>query len=159
MTQLIDRLSAREVLEHVLAERFQRSAARQPIVTQLAGDRRHQRLPTMSRGEKACHLIERWAEVVAVAQLRGTGMKRHPDANGRQRRPCLALQHLLHGKRRVQREPRRSERRKERVAGGLEHIATVRLYATTQDDIVRMIVSGAAGDDPAPRPQPRLAAG
>jgi D-xylose transport system ATP-binding protein len=30
---------------------------------------------------------------------------------------------------------------------------------TTQDDIVRMIVSGVAGDDPAPRPQPRLATG
>ena len=37
---------------------------------------------------------------------------------------------------------------------GSRHVAE-----TTQDDIVRMIVSGVAGDDPAPRPQPRLAAG
>jgi D-xylose transport system ATP-binding protein len=38
-------------------------------------------------------------------------------------------------------------------------VASRRVEDTSQDDIVRMIVSGMAGDDPAPRPQPRLAAG
>ena len=38
-------------------------------------------------------------------------------------------------------------------------VGSRRVAETTQDDIVRMIVSGVAGDDPAPRPQPRLAAG
>jgi D-xylose transport system ATP-binding protein len=38
-------------------------------------------------------------------------------------------------------------------------VASRRVEDTSQNDIVRMIVSGEAGDDPAPRPQPRLAAG
>ncbi len=38
-------------------------------------------------------------------------------------------------------------------------VASRRVEETSQNDIVRMIVSGVAGDDPAPRPQPRLAAG
>jgi D-xylose transport system ATP-binding protein len=38
-------------------------------------------------------------------------------------------------------------------------VASRRVEDTSQDDIVRMIVSGVAGDDPAPRPRPRLAAG
>ena len=54
----------------------------------------------------------------------------------RVREACLGLQRLLHGKRGVQSEPRRGKRRKERVARRLEHMATVRLDALTQDDIV-----------------------
>jgi D-xylose transport system ATP-binding protein len=38
-------------------------------------------------------------------------------------------------------------------------VGSRRVADATQDDIVRMIVSGVTGDDPAPRPQPRLAAG
>ena len=38
-------------------------------------------------------------------------------------------------------------------------VGSRRVADTTQDDIVRMIVSGVTGDEPAPRPQPRLAAG
>jgi D-xylose transport system ATP-binding protein len=38
-------------------------------------------------------------------------------------------------------------------------IGSCRLEETTQDDIMRMIVSGVADEGPAPRPQPRLAAG
>jgi D-xylose transport system ATP-binding protein len=38
-------------------------------------------------------------------------------------------------------------------------VGSRRAADTTQDDIVRMIVSGVAGDEPAPRPQPRLATG
>jgi hypothetical protein len=46
------------------------------------------------------------------------------------------VQRLLHGERRVQGVPGRGERRKERVAGRLEHMATVRLDAATQDVVV-----------------------
>ena len=38
-------------------------------------------------------------------------------------------------------------------------VGSRRVEETTQDDIVRMIVSGVADEGPAPRPQPRLAAG
>ena len=38
-------------------------------------------------------------------------------------------------------------------------VGSRRLEETTQDDIMRMIVSGVADEGPAPRPQPRLAAG
>jgi len=90
----------------------------------------------MARGQQARHMIERLAEIVAIAQLRGTGMQCHPDPNGRLRRPDLGLQRLLHGQRRIQREPRRGERRKERVTRSLEHTATMSLDALTQDGIM-----------------------
>jgi ABC-type sugar transport system ATPase subunit len=38
-------------------------------------------------------------------------------------------------------------------------VGSRRVAETTQADIVRMIVSGVADDDPTPRPQPRLATG
>ena len=80
---MIDGLAARKILEEVLTERFQHRADRQPILTQLTGDRGYEGLPTMARGQQARHLIEWLAEIVAIAQFRRTGMQCHPDTNWR----------------------------------------------------------------------------
>ncbi len=136
MRELVDRLPAREVLQAVLAQRLQRRAGGQPVVAQLARDGGDQRLPAMARGQEARDVVERRAEVVAVAQFRGSGMQRDPDADRRLRRPRLGPQRLLRGERRLQRQPRRGERRVERVACGLEHVAAARLDVAAQDRIV-----------------------
>ena len=60
----------------------------------------------MADGQQARDVVERRAEVIAVADFRGTGVQCHPDANrAPTARPGLGLQRLLRGKRRVNARP------------------------------------------------------
>ena len=53
----------------------------------------------MADRKKARHVVERRAEVVAIADLRGPGMQRHADADRSLLRPPLGAERTLRGKR------------------------------------------------------------
>ena len=51
-------------------------------------------MSAVTDGKQTCDMIERWTEVVAVAQLRGSCVQRHTGANSGVLRPPLGVERL-----------------------------------------------------------------
>ena len=136
MAELEDDLSAREVLETVLAEGLQRRVGRQPVARQIARDLGHQCLPAVADGKQTRHVVERRPEVVAVAHFRRAGMQRHSGVDRGLVRPTLRTKRTLRGERGLERVHRGREGGTECIANRLEHVAAVRLDALAQQRVV-----------------------
>jgi hypothetical protein len=79
MRELEDRFAPGEVLEVMLAQRLQRRLRRQLIPAQVVGCFADQRLFAMASRQEARHAVERLAEIIRFAKLRGARMQGHPD--------------------------------------------------------------------------------
>ena len=90
----------------------------------------------MAGREQACDPVERRAEVVTVAHVDRTRMKRHSHAELRRFGPRLAMECALRLERRGERVGRRVERRAKRVTAGLEDVALVIVDAMAEQRIV-----------------------
>ena len=104
--------------------------------------------PPWPTASKARDLVERCAEVVAVADLRGARMQRHAGADRSLLRPPLGAERTLRGKRGLDRTRRGGECGAEGIAAGLEDVSAARLDALPQQGVVRAA---------APRSSPRAA--
>src|SRR6266536_787403 len=136
MAELKHRFPARQVLEAMLAERLECCFRRQPVATQIVRDLGYERLPTVTGGEQTRHLVERRAEVVAVANFGGPSVKRHTGANRSVFRPTLRAERALRSQRGLDGARRGGEGGAEGVACGLEDVPAARLDALPQQSIV-----------------------
>ena len=87
---------------------------------------------------KPCHPVDRRAEVVPFALLDDPSMQTHPHPQSNVLRPLLSKQGPLGSERRLNCFCGPGEGRTEFVAYGLEYVAALGLYATSQDLIVAL---------------------
>ena len=89
MTKLKDRFPAGQILESVLAQRPEHRVGRQAIATQVVRELGYKRLAAVPDREQTRHVVERRAEVVAIADFRGSGVQRHSGPDRGSFRPPL----------------------------------------------------------------------
>ncbi len=135
--ELEDALRAVQVLEVMLAPVQQGRAGREIVGDERGARRRHEDLPAVTDRQQSRDPVEGRAEVVAVADLRITGMDRHPDVDRGGRGPRLVREGSLPGEGRPSRRAGPLERRQQAVAGCLDDPATGPLHRRPQQIVVR----------------------
>ena len=133
---LEDLLGPIEVPKAVRPEVPELGSARQAVPGQDACHRRDQDLATVTDGEDAGRAVERRSEVVAVADLGGPRVDRHPDPELPDLAPVRVAQGALGIERGRDRGDGLREHREEAVAGRLDHGSVVALDGGPQQGIV-----------------------
>src|SRR5436190_21165732 len=136
MAELEHRFPPRQVLEAVLAEPLQRRSSGQSLAAQVVGDPGYERLTTVTCGKQPRHVVEWWAEVVAVADFCGSRVQCHPGADRRAIRPTLYSERKLRGECGLDGLRRSSEGRAESIPSGLEDVTSVRGDSLSYQSVV-----------------------
>jgi len=105
-------------------------------IEQTRGERRHDDLATVGRAHQARGVVDRWAEVVAVALVDLAGVHAHAHAEIDRLRPRLGAECQLRVDRGRHRVAGAGEHRAQAVTAGGEHMAVGREDRLAQDLVV-----------------------
>ena len=134
--QLVDLLGPVDVPQPVRAEIDELDRCSEPVAGEIGGDRRADDLAAVPDGQDPRHPVERRAEVIAIAGLRGPDVERHPHPERAGLAPGRVAERSLGGECRVNCVDRIVEHGQHPVAGRLDHRATARLDGHAQEVIV-----------------------
>ena len=136
MAHLVNGFTSRQALQMMLAEQLERHLWRGQVAAEIVRDLGEKRLSPVSERREAGRPVHRRAVVVAVAQLRRSGVQRHADANRHRFRPGLGVQRPLRRDRRLDGIRRAGERGMKPVTRRLDDVAAMLLDASPQQRVV-----------------------